>query len=115
MSKFRTTIERERQILHADGAYNDVTDELQVEVHYRYYRGHRETWGYDGGSPAEPECCEIEKVIDLATKEEIDLTDKEEKHLESEAMDDVQAQGNRRRKIALRVRLRIDNFTKTTP
>lgn len=64
-----------------------ITREIEVEVDYVYSRGHRETWGYYGGTPAEPESVEIVSVKDKATGRDVELTDKEETALEQEALE----------------------------
>jgi hypothetical protein len=87
---FKTTLEREKRVLIGDGhTYDDVCVEVDVEVTYEYSKAQPETWGYDGGTPAEPEQCEILSAVDTETGNELTLSDSEVDHLEQEALDDV--------------------------
>lgn len=88
---FKTTIEREKQVMRGDGVFDDVTEELNIEVTYDYSKAEKETWGYDGGSPAEPESVEIISAVDLATGDELTLTKDEEDAFEQEALKEVQS------------------------
>ena len=89
-ASFKTTIEREKQVLRGEGhAYDDVCVEIGVTVTYAYHKAQRETHDIYGWTPAEPEQVEILSCIETETGNDIKPTESEEDKLEQEALDDV--------------------------
>jgi hypothetical protein len=87
MSTIRTEIERD---LMVEGEMQTVP--IQLEVTYTYHKGSRETYSAYGWQPAEPAECEIEKCIDLATGDDVELTEREQEHIRDECLENVRSE-----------------------
>ena len=95
---FSTTIERERRVLNVFGGYDDVFDEITVDVTYDFYRGCKGARDSlcgvrRAGPPLEPDEPPSVEILSVKDKddEEYELTERELDRVTEECFFDQQS------------------------